>query len=82
VTATDNCASSDIQITIDSFTLADGETIKLTQVPGKAGVTLVNTAGQPAIKHFQVGPGDAVITATDGSGNTATVTCLVPPPPK
>jgi len=39
----------------------------------------VNTMGKPGIKHFQVGPGDAVIMATDGSGNTASVICPVPP---
>ena len=26
--------------------------------------------------------GDAVVTATDGSGNSASVQCNVPPPPK
>lgn len=83
VNTSDNCSSSSpVTITIGGIPLANGETIKITQTPGKSGVTLVNTMGQPAIKHFQVGPGDAVITATDGSGNTASVTCLVPPPPK
>jgi hypothetical protein len=80
VSAGDNCASPVIKI--GSFTLASGETIKITQTPGKSGVRLVNTMGKAAIKHFQVGPNDAVITATDGSGNQASVTCLVPPPPK
>jgi len=68
--------------TVGSFVLANGETIKITQTPGKSGVTFVNTMGPAAIKHFQVGPGDAVLTATDGSGNSSSVTCLVPPPPK
>lgn len=58
------------------------ETIKLTQTPGRSGVSLVNTMGLEQIRHFQVGPGDAVITATDGAGNRTTVTCLVAPPPK
>jgi hypothetical protein len=80
VSASDNCASPVIKI--GSFTLASGETIKITQTPGKSGVRLVNTMGKPAIKHFQVGPNDAVITATDGSGNQTSVACLVPPPPK
>jgi hypothetical protein len=26
--------------------------------------------------------GDAIVTATDASGNSATVSCKVPPPPK
>lgn len=80
VSASDICTPPVIKI--GSFTLASGETIKITQTPGKSGVRLVNTMGKPAIKHFQVGPNDAVITATDGSGNQASVTCLVPPPPK
>jgi len=80
VLTSDNCTPPVIKI--GSFTLAGGETIKITQTPGMSGVRLVGTMGQPAIKHFQVGPDDAVITATDGAGNQASVTCLVPPPPK
>lgn len=83
VGATDVCtASSAVKITLGSFTLAQGETIKITQSPGQSGVTLVNEMGPLAIRHFRVGPDDAVITATDAAGNTATVSCLVPPPPK
>jgi hypothetical protein len=80
VSASDICTTPVIKIS--SFTLVSGETIKITQTPGKSGVSLVGTLGKLAIKHFQVGPNDAVITATDGSGNQASVTCLVPPPPK
>ena len=80
VSASDVCSAA--QITFGGIALADGETIKITQSPGKSGVTVVNTMGPLAIKHFQVGPGDATITATDSVGNTATVTCLVPSPPK
>jgi len=80
VSGSDVCSTP--TITLGSFTIANGETIKITQTPGKSGVTLVNTMGQPAIKHFQVGPNDGVITATDGSGNQTSVACLVPPPPK
>jgi len=80
VTATDGCSAS--TIAIGSFPLANNETIKITQRPGGAGVTLANTMGQGDIKHFLVGPGDAVITATDASGNVTSVSCLVPPPPK
>ena len=67
VSAGDNCTVP--EITLGSFTLAEGETIKLTQTPGKSGVKLVNTMGKGEIRHFQVGPGDAVIMATDGAGN-------------
>jgi len=56
-----------------------GTKIKLTQAPG----------GKPNAKpgpgdidwHITLN-GDAVVTATDGSGNSASVSCLVPPPPK
>ena len=80
VSAGDNCTVP--EITLGGFTLAEGETIKITQAKGKSGVRFVNTMGPAKIRHFQVGPGDAVVTATDGAGNVATVTCLVPPPPK
>jgi hypothetical protein len=69
-------------ITIGGHTLASGETIKITQSPGKSGVKFVNTMGPAQIRHFQVGPGDAVVTATDGSGNSSSVTCRVAPKPK
>ena len=81
ITASDVCTVSPV-IQVGGFTLANGETIKITQSPGQSGVRLLNTMGPENIKHFQVGPGDAVITVTDGSGNVGTVACLVPPPPK
>jgi hypothetical protein len=81
VGATDVCSTSNT-IKIGDFTLANGETIKITQSPGFSGVTLVNTMGPANIKHFRVGPGDAVITVTDSNGNVGTAMCLVPPPPK
>lgn len=81
VGASDVCDSTP-NITFGGIPLANGETIKITQTPGKSGVRFVNTMGPLKIKHFQVGPLDAVIAATDGSGNVETVTCLVPPPPK
>ena len=80
VSAGDNCMPPTIEL--GGFILADGETIKLTQTPGQSGVRLVNTMGAGEIRHFQVGSGDALITATDGAGNVSSVTCLVPPPPK
>jgi len=80
VSGSDICSTPTIKI--GSYVLASGETIKITQTPGKSGVSFVNTMGPAAIRHFQVGPGDATITATDGSGNSSSVTCLVPPPPK
>ena len=73
----DSCGAATIKI--GSYTVAAGETIKITQTPGKSGVTMVNAMGVPGIKHFQVGPGDAVVTATDGSGNSVSAVCPVPP---
>jgi hypothetical protein len=81
VSASDVCSVSNT-IRIGSYVLSNGETIKITQSPGQSGVTLVNTMGPAQIKHFRVGPGDAVITATDSNGNVGSVMCLVPPPPK
>jgi len=80
VTASDSCGAT--TLTLGGVTLASGETIKLTQSPGRSGVQFVNTMGPLAIKHFNVGPGDPLIVRTDGSGNTSTAACLVPPPPK
>jgi hypothetical protein len=31
------------------------------------------------VRQFKVGPGQAVITATDAAGNTANAVCPVPP---
>ncbi len=62
-----------------------GDVIKYTQADGaqpsskKIGST--NGKAGAVIAHI-VSPGDAVVTATDGSGNAASVTCLVPRPPK
>ena len=80
ITGADACASP--TIAIGGHTLARGETIKITQARGKSGVRLVNTMGPLQIKHFQVGLGDAMITADDGNGNVTSATRLVPPPPK
>lgn len=83
VGASDVCTvPGSIVIRIGGYVLAQGETIKITQARGQSGARLVNTMGPLQIKHFQVGPGDAVLTATDAAGNTTSVTCLVPPPPK
>jgi hypothetical protein len=64
---------------------ASGTTVKITEAPG----------GTPAIKPMGSSDGqagavsahirlnaDALITAFDASGGAASVTCLVPPPPK
>ena len=43
----------------------------------KPGVRLVEI--EDGIREFKVGPGQAMITATDAAGNTATAVCPVPP---
>jgi hypothetical protein len=72
VSSTDACGAA--AITLGGYNLAPGETIKIEET-GQSGVRLVNTIGPDQIKHFHVGKGEAVIIATDGSGNTSTATC-------
>jgi len=36
----------------------------------------VNNISNDGIRHFQVGKGEAVITATDASHNVATAVCI------
>jgi hypothetical protein len=70
VAAGDACATPAIRL--GAFTLAAGEVVMI-NVTGRPGVRLVNTVA--GIRHFQVGPGEDVITATDASGNTASAVC-------
>jgi hypothetical protein len=56
-----------------------GTNIKLIQAPG---ATPAAKPGQGAVNWIINLKGDAVLLAVDNFGNTATVTCLVPPPPK
>jgi len=58
---------------------ASGTKIKLTQAPG---ATPNVKKGAGVIDWHITLKGDAVVTATDSSGNTSSVTCHVPPPPK
>jgi hypothetical protein len=56
-----------------------GTKIKLTQAPGSKP----NAKPGPGEIDWHITlKGDAIVTATDDSGNTASVRCLVPPPPK
>ena len=58
---------------------ASGTKIKLTQAPGAKP----NAKPGPGVIDWHIKlKGDAIVVATDGSGNSASVTCLVPPPPK
>jgi uncharacterized protein YegL len=71
---------SSVDITVFTFgPFPSGTKVKYTQAPGS----------DPSIKpgpgdiDWQIkGPTELVFTATDQSGNSTTVTCLVPPPPK
>ncbi len=57
-----------------------GTNIKYTEAPG---VTPFQKEMNGAVAWHILGQGDAVMTATDGSGNTSSgMMCLVPPPPK
>jgi Thrombospondin type 3 repeat/HYR domain len=73
VTAIDSCTSSPV-IRLGSFVIANGETIKINET-GQHGVQLVNDVSSDHIRHFQVGKGEAVITATDASSNVGTAIC-------
>jgi hypothetical protein len=71
VSATDACATPIIRL--GTFVLAEGETIMINET-GRAGIRLIGTVAG-GIRHFQVGRGEGVITATDPSGNTASAVC-------
>jgi hypothetical protein len=72
VSSGDACGAATIRL--GSFVLANGERIKINET-GQPGVTFAGLVGPDAIRHFLVGPGQAVITVTDPSGNTATAAC-------
>lgn len=76
VSASDICTQSPV-IRIGTFVLSEGETIMINET-GQPGVRLQNTLGPGGVRHFQVGRGEAVITATDESGNVGTAVCSVP----
>jgi len=61
-------------IRLGTFVLAQGERIKIEEV-GQSGVTLINDVGPDHLRHFHVGKGENVITATDASHNVGTAIC-------
>jgi len=69
--------SGSLSISLGSYALANGETIKITQ-GGPGGIQLVNRMGAFGIRHFQVNPGPAQVVVSDGA-NTATAACLLRP---
>ncbi len=64
---------------------ASGDKIKLTEAPGAVPTAkkIGSTEGQAGavLTHITLNT-DAMVTATDAAGNTTSVMCLVPPPPK
>ena len=73
VTAIDHCGPAVIRL--GTFVLAQGEVVQI-QETGQPGVRLVNDISSDGLRHFLVGKGEAVITATDASGNVASVACI------
>ena len=74
VLSSDACGAPTIRI--GSYVLANGETIKIEEIH-KTGVRLDDIEGRKHIKEFHVGPGQGVITSTDGSGNVSSVACPI-----
>ncbi len=70
--ASDACDTPIIRL--GTFVLANGERIKINET-GQPGVTFVGYVGPDHIRHFHVGKGEAVITATDASSNVASALC-------
>jgi hypothetical protein len=71
VSADDICGEPVIRL--GSFVLNDGEQIKIEET-GKDGVQFIDLVGA-GFRHFHVGKGQAVVSATDSSGNVATAVC-------
>lgn len=67
----------------DGSPFRSGDTIKYTQA-SDGSTPVSKTIGGPnsAVAAHVISGGDAQVTATDTSGNTTTVTCLVAKPPK
>jgi hypothetical protein len=57
---------------LGSYVLEDGEQIKIEET-GQGGVQFVDVVS--GVRHFHVGKGQAIVTATDSSGNTASAVC-------
>jgi len=80
VSARDICSA--YTITLGGNVLGDGEISKITSA-ARPGIRLVGRDDDdddrgPSIRRFRVGPGEAVITATDAAGNIGSVACPVP----
>lgn len=72
VAASDGCTSSPT-MSLGPYALENGATIGIAETT-KPGVTFVGV-GKDGIARYEVGIGEALITARDGSGNVATARC-------
>jgi thrombospondin type 3 repeat protein len=72
VTGDDICGAPTIRL--GAHVLANGEQIMINETGGP-GVRLIGEVGPDHVRHFHVGKGQAVITATDTSGNISTSVC-------
>lgn len=64
---------------------ASGIVVKLTEAPGATPSikSIGSSSGQAGAVTWHITlDSDAIVTGVDASGNAASVTCLVPPPPK
>ncbi len=73
VSASDACTAAPA-IRLGGVSLVNGETITIAEID-RPGVTVVVDKG--GVKHFTVGRGEGVITATDAAGNVASASCAV-----
>ncbi|GAX21966.1 hypothetical protein FisN_16Hh043 [Fistulifera solaris] len=79
----DNCSVASYQV-VDSGSghtfgpFPSGTVFKYTEAPGATPSEKIGTGD---VDYFLKGQGDAYVLVTDGSGNTATAPCLVPPKP-
>lgn len=71
VSAVDGC-SRRVTLRLGPYMLDNGEVIGI-QESGQPGVRLLSV--QKGVRQFQVGRGEAVIAATDASGNIGTAAC-------
>jgi hypothetical protein len=70
VSASDACGAATVRL--GGFEIANGERIKIEET-GQNGVRLIDVVN--GVRHFHVGKGQAIVTATDGSGNVSSATC-------
>jgi Thrombospondin type 3 repeat len=72
VTGFDACGATVLRL--GTFVIGNGEQIKI-EGTGQPGIRLKNAVGADGVRHFLVGKGQAVITATDESNNVSTAVC-------